>query len=665
MTLRAGTRGRVTLLVALVLALVAAVCGWSTGAGAAVAARAGNAPHVKGVQTVPVYDYAAAIRESVWVDTPLDNDGDGVRDRVVVDLVRPREAAASGVKVPVIMDASPYYRCCGRGNESEKKVYAADGTVTKFPLFYDNYFVPRGYAFAAVDLAGTSRSTGCDDHGGREEILSVKAVIDWLNGRARGVHQDGSRAVPGWTTGKVGMIGKSWDGTLANGVASTGVAGLTTIVPISAISSWYDYQRSNGIVYFPGWTAGLAAYVNGRPEGVCDATFAALDAGADDATGDYNAFWAERDYVRNVSKVRASVFLYHGINDTNVETKHFYTWWSALAARGVPRKIWLSQVGHVDPFDVRRAAWVSTLHRWFDYWLQGLPNRVMAEPMASIERTPGNWVDERTWPARGARAVPLPLGPGDGQTGTIGWPPFGNRGVRTLVDRPDPNLTEATIVADPNTPQSWRQVFLGPRLPVPVRISGAPSVTLRIQVDKPTTELSARLVDYGRATRVDYGRNDGIQTGTAETCWGAATPADDACYRETSEILVDSDLGVLTRGWMDAAHRISPAVNRPLVPGRWYTVTLPLRPHEGVLPADHVLGLVLTLSDLQAGAPSTTGATVKVDLAGSRLTLPLTVAATPFSAAGTPPEIAAGTAGAAARATTAGDRPVDRFRRFR
>ena len=43
------------------------------------------------------------------------------------------------------------------------------------------------------------------------------------------------------------MIGKSYDGTFANGVAATGVDGLTTIVPISAISDWYDYSRMGGI----------------------------------------------------------------------------------------------------------------------------------------------------------------------------------------------------------------------------------------------------------------------------------------------------------------------------------------------------------------------------------------------------------------------------------
>jgi X-Pro dipeptidyl-peptidase len=31
--------------------------------------------------------------------------------------------------------------------------------------------------------------------------------------------------------------------------------------------------------------------------------------------------------------------------------------------RGVPRKLWLTNAGYVDPFDYRRAQWVDTLHR--------------------------------------------------------------------------------------------------------------------------------------------------------------------------------------------------------------------------------------------------------------------------------------------------------------
>ena len=53
------------------------------------------------------------------------------------------------------------------------------------------------------------------------------------------------------------MIGKSYDGTLANGVAATGVEGLKTIVPIRAISAWYNYSRTGGVRHNTNYPAGL------------------------------------------------------------------------------------------------------------------------------------------------------------------------------------------------------------------------------------------------------------------------------------------------------------------------------------------------------------------------------------------------------------------------
>ncbi|MGB3444126.1 MAG: Xaa-Pro dipeptidyl-peptidase [Actinophytocola sp.] len=609
---------RLAVLVAAVIGLAGVVISPS----AAVAAP--RPPHVKGTETVPVYDYADAVRESVWVTTRLDNDGDGAPDKVVVDIVRPREAAAG--RVPVVMDASPYYQCCGRGNESELKEYAADGTVTKFPLFYDNYFVPRGYAFAAVDFNGTSRSTGCGDVGGREEIEGAKAVIDWLNGRAKAAYADGTPARATWSTGKVGMIGKSWDGSVANGVAATGVDGLETIVPISAISSWYDYYRDNGALYtIDGGPAWLSGYVNGRPEEVCRPVREALYEGSANATGDYNSFWAERNFVPDAGKVKASVFIAHGINDQNVETKHFAQWWDALARHHVPRKIWLGQEGHVDPFDFRRAEWARTLHRWFDYWLQDLDNGIMREPMATIERAPDVWVDERTWPARGAFTLPVSLGAGDGTTGTLGLTPGRPGAEVSTVD--NPALRERTAVANPNTAVAGRAVFLSAPLPRDLRISGTATVSLRVKVDRPNTEISARLVDYGTATRINYqGAKEGIVNLTTESCYGASTPADDACYLDTAKDVVTADAAVMTRGWVDAAHRDSLTSPTPLLPDRWYTVNFDLNAHDVVLPAGRVLGLVLTLSDTQYTVPTSTGATVRIDLGRSRLGLPVSLA---------------------------------------
>ena len=57
------------------------------------------------------------------------------------------------------------------------------------------------------------------------------------------------------------MIGRSYNGTLPNGVAATGVEGLTTIVPISAISSWYDYSRMGGVIGSTHYPAFLSNYV--------------------------------------------------------------------------------------------------------------------------------------------------------------------------------------------------------------------------------------------------------------------------------------------------------------------------------------------------------------------------------------------------------------------
>ena len=612
--------------------ILAAVAGAATALAsvAAPAQAASTAPHVRGTSTVPAYSYENAIRESVWVQTTLDGDLDGVPDKVAVDLVRPRETAAAHQRVPVVMEASPYYSCCGRGNEGELKEYDATGTIAKEPLFYDNYFVPRGYAFVAVDLPGTNRSTGCEDVGGRDEVLGAKAVVDWLNGRARATYADGRAAVATrWTNGKVGMIGKSWDGSIANGVAATGVEGLETIVPIAGISSWYDYTRFNGVIRSPGYATFLSEYVSSRPE-ACTANLEELATESGDDTGDLNAFWAERDYRPKASRVKASVFVVHGVNDTNVTTSQFAHWWSALRT---PKKIWLAQQGHVDPFDFRRAAWVETLHRWFDFYLQGLRNGIDRAPQVSIETAPGTWVDQRAWPAAGARPVRVGLGNGDGVTGTLGG--SSGNAKRTWTDNPD--LFEAEATATPNTPVPGRVAFLSAPLRRDLRLSGIPTATLKVKVDRPTTELTARLVDYGTAARVNYqGPEEGITTLGTESCWGSSTAADDACYLDTAEDVVTNDRAVLTRGWQDAAHPVSLRFRTPLTPGRWYTIDVPLQATDQIVRTGHVLGLILQQSDNEYSTPSTMGATLSLDLAGSSLTLPVAGGSLPPAGATAP-----------------------------
>ncbi|MET9254807.1 Xaa-Pro dipeptidyl-peptidase [Streptomyces sp. NPDC003717] len=591
--------------------------------------RADAAPR----RSEPVYSYADAIREAVWVDTGYDGDGDGRADRVAVDVVRPREPAARGRKVPVIMDASPYYSCCGRGNESQKKTYDAAGRVTGMPLFYDNYFVPRGYAFVGVDLAGTNRSDGCVDVGGPSDIRSAKAVVDWLNGRARAytTRTGAERAKATWTNGRTGMIGKSWDGTIANGVAATGVEGLKTIVPISAISTWYDYYFSQGAPLYDSGPDWLSDYVDSPDARArCAAVQQRLVDGAP-RTGDRTPLWTERDYVRAAGRVKASVFLVHGMQDLNVRMQHVGPWWDALGKAGVERKIWLSQTGHVDPFDYRRGDWVETLHRWFDHELLGYDNGIDREPVADVERHPDQWETSRSWPPRGTDAAVLRPA-ADGVLGLRG-----GRGTEAFTD--DPALGETDWAAGADTPSPEKASFVTGPLTRDLRLAGASRLTVTARSSTPTAHLTAVLADLGPDTIRDYGAaGEGITTLTDRTCWGANTAADSACYRETAARTADVDFTVVSRGWADLGHR--GGKDHPLVPGRAYTISLPLAATDHVVPAGHRLALIIAGTDRDLIDPPADRPTVTVDLARTSVRVPFVGGTSAFAKATSAPRVA-------------------------
>ncbi|MFE3152884.1 Xaa-Pro dipeptidyl-peptidase [Streptomyces sp. NPDC059218] len=642
-----GPRSRYrSLVVAAVAALMAVLLSPAGAQGAS--ARKARPPESR-----PVYSYGDAVRESVWVDIGLDGDGDGRNDRVAADIVRPREPARQGRKIPVIMDASPYYSCCGRGNESQLKTYDADGRPVQFPLHYDNYFVPRGYAFVAVDLAGTNRSDGCVDVGGRSDVQSAKAVIDWLNGRARGytTRTGSARASAGWSDGRTGMIGKSYDGTVANGVAATGVEGLRTIVPIGAISSWYDYYFAQGAPLYGSGPEWLSGYVESpEAQGRCAAVQQRLVDGAP-RTGDWTGLWAGRDYVKDARKVRASVFAVHGMQDLNVRTKHLGQWWDALADRGVERKIWLSQTGHVDPFDYRRAEWVDTLHRWFDHYLLGYDNGIDREPMADVERHPDQWSTDRVWPPRTTHATTVRPGTGNAPgVGTLALKPARPGATETFTD--DPAQSETEWAADLDRTTGAKAGFRTAPLTTDLRLSGSSRVTVTATPTTTSAHLSAVLVDIGPDTIRDYGSSgEGITTLTERSCWGASTAGDSSCYKETRAATATVDRTVVSRGWADLGTYADAHKGRPLTPGRAVTLTIDLAATDHVVPAGHRLALIVAGTDRDLIDPPDSTPTLTLDLARTFAKLPLVggtgafVRATSGSAAAPDTPRTAGTGG--------------------
>ena len=78
---------------------------------------------------------------------------------------------------------------------------------------------------------------------------SHKCVVEWLTGD-RIAYTDKTHNIAieaDWSNGNVAMTGCSYGGTLPYEVATTGVKGLKTIIPIAGIASWYDYTNSQGV----------------------------------------------------------------------------------------------------------------------------------------------------------------------------------------------------------------------------------------------------------------------------------------------------------------------------------------------------------------------------------------------------------------------------------
>ena len=555
--------------------------------------------------TQPQFAFESAIEEIVYVQTRLDTDADGRNDRIRIRISRPAETSTQGIKVPVIFEQSPYRGDRGnavnhpvdvdelpqeRGSQLRRAVTTAATARGDLPgSSLDNYYVPRGYAVVLGESIGTFNSDGCPDIGGPWETLGTKAVIDWLNGRARGFDVDGNPVRADWTTGAVGMTGVSYNGTLANQVATTGVEGLRTIIPVSAISSWYDYYRANGLVVAPHSnrqgvgdneylgedTDVLADFIAARMRTTCAAVHRRLAARQDRETGDYSRFWRKRDYLSRARRVEASVFVVHGLNDWNVKTKAFAAWWERLR---VPRKLWLHNGGHGGPQGV--TDYKVTENRWFDLWLFGVENGILSEPQVTLQREDGAYTSESQWPAAGARSTRFWLSRSGGLS-TRG--PRGSRRAQTFVDRGRELDTDDVLIQNPDADHPNRLAYLTRPLAEDVRLSGTPWVSLKMAIESRTAaNLTAVLVDYSAGAPV-----------------------------------------MVTRGWLDPQNRADPAHSQKVIPGRTYRLRWDLQPDDYVFAAGHRIGLVVVSTDHDYTIRPRPGTKLSLEPRGSRLLLPL------------------------------------------
>lgn len=572
-------------------------------------------------QKVAAFSSAADwIQYDLWVETEFDSDGDGKPDRVHVDVTRQKQTETEGLKVAVIYATSPYYSGVGSGDskyfwDPKHPLNAVPPTHEPSPAIPQqsrrplmsreliDRWVPLGFAVVHSASPGTGLSQGCPTVGGENESLAPKAVIDWLNGRAKGyTTPDGDEEVTAfWATGKVGMIGTSYNGTLPIAAACTGVEGLEAIVPVAPNTSYYHYYRSHGLVRHPGGYMGedidvLYDFINsGNPDKRdfcnCEVRDKEHLANLDRVTGDYNDFWAGRDYLNKLEPFRAALLMAHGFNDWNVMPEHSFRIYKAVQAKGIPARIYYHQGGHGGdpPFEM--------LNKWFSRYLYGIENGVEDEPKSWIVRENDRNTRPTSYPdyphPEAKPVVLLPYGNGNqiGQLDTSRKTEFGN--TQSIVD--DYQIKGSELAA--SSESATRLLFATEPLQEPLHISGVARVSIRVACDQPACNLSVWLVSLPWAERGKITEN------------------------------------IITRGWADPQNHAALTGNEedlrllnqsePLEPGKFYDLTFALQPDDQIIPAGQQIGLMIFSSDNDFTLWPPPGTKLTFDVGACSLELPV------------------------------------------
>lgn len=562
-------------------------------------------------QIVPAFSKPESwIRHDLWVETEFDTDGDGKLDRMHVSVNRPPQTDTENLKLPVIYVSSPYFAGVAQNEEglfwdvkhelgeaAKERVHPEVKRMGQRPVISNSHilkWVPRGYIVVHSSSPGTGLSDGSPTVGGDNESLAPKAVIEWLTGKAKGyTEREGSEEVTAyWSTGKVGMTGTSYNGTIPLAAATTGVEGLEAIIPIAPNTSYYHYYRSNGLVRSPGGYLGedidvLYDFIHSGDEskrayGNRVIRDTEMKNGMDRLTGDYNDFWARRDYINDMEPMKAALLMSHGFNDWNVMPEHSYRIYEQAKKQDIPAQIYYHQNGHGGPPPI------SMMNRWFTHYLHGIDNGVENDAKAWIVRendAPDSPTSYKDYPNPDASEVTLFLENGGLKTGSLTIEKPKIQGKETLVDDYQFAGDDLAQAESSNN----RLLYVTQTLSTDVHLSGLANATITLASSKPAANLSVWLVSLPWNTDKNAKITDNI----------------------------------ITRGWADPQNHKSLTESEPLVPGKFYTISFDLQPDDQIIPKGQQIALMIFSSDNQYTLLPNPGTELTIDLEKTSLRLPV------------------------------------------
>ena len=591
-----------------------------------------------------------AIREVVYVESRVDTDKDGLPDLVKVSIIRPRYEG----KIPAVMTASPYHQ--GTNDKaSDKALYnmnvdlevkephtiqvevpqlelvdpvgsaelvdEAEETLTHINSSYtlNDYLLPRGYANLYVSGVGTKDSQGLMTNGNYQQIEAYKNVIDWLNGRCRAFtdHTRKRQVKADWSNGKVATTGISYLGTMSNGLATTGVDGLEVIIAEAGISSWYNYYRENGLVTSPGGYPGedfdsLAELTYSRNllggdylhhNAAHQADLDRVKKELDRASGDYNQFWHDRNYLLHADRVQAEVVFTHGSQDWNVKPLHVFNMFQALPA-SIKKHLFYHNGAHV------------YLNNWQSIDFRESMNALLSKKLlgydSSYELPTVIWQDntgEQSWTSLddfGNQTSQRTFSLGDGEKviqnryETKDYERYGKAYPTFLMDLYQDKAQQVTI-----------------DLPIEedLHLNGKARLHLRLHSSTNKGLLSAQLLELGSKKYLQpYPAVLSVRT------------LDNGRYHMLDNLtelpFKEAGQRVISKGYLNLQNRHDLLEVEPVTPGEWMEFDFDLQPTIYKLEKGATLRLVLYTTDFEITVRDQTDYQLTIDLAQSSLHLP-------------------------------------------
>src|SRR3954452_4594921 len=328
------------------------------------------------------------------------------------DVLRPK-GATDATKTPVVVSIGPYFNHSGQtgpagpveGTQYDP-VGPNAGPSERFQDFVEGSgLLKKGYTYVMVDLRGFGGSNGCLDWAGPGEQADVVNAVRWAGSQP-------------WSTGHVGMYGKSYDALTGLVGVDHRPPGLDAVVSQEPVYDDYRYLYGDGMrrlnsVATPALYDGIAATpgpladpgdtpnynVQSLNNPACLAQNFAAQAGNDNHD---STFWQQRNLIPGAAGSNVPLFLTQGLTENNTVADGLQAY---LANHTGYERAWLGPWEHVrgnetdadGTLKMGRAGWFDEVMRFYDQFLKGVKSKVK-DPMFAVQTNDGKWRGENAWP---------------------------------------------------------------------------------------------------------------------------------------------------------------------------------------------------------------------------------------------------------------------------